>query len=437
MQSKYFGFTADVFITKLNAAGTALVYSTYLGGGGNDTGHAVAIDNGGNAYLTGATDSADFPTSSGAYDRTCGADGLCNGAQSDAFAVKLNAAGNGLIYSTYLGGNDVDQGLAIALDAQRNAYLTGATSSINFPVRNAVRARLAGEPDAFVTKLNAAGNALTYSTYLGGSGEDQGRAIAVIGVNAFVAGETFSSNFPTQRPLQATSRGDADAFVARLAPTGNALVYSTYLGGAGFDAAFSIATDGNGNAYVVGTSASSNFPVTRGALDTRCGSDGRCNSIFHAPFTDAFVAKLNPAGRALTYSTFLGGGTDDAARGIAVDSVGNAYVTGDTTSADFPTRAAPRATPAGSLDAFVAKLNAAGNMLIYSTYLGGAGEERGGDIALDNAGNAYTIGTTFSPNFPTTPGAYDRRCGQDGTCLGTDRFGTHSFSDAFASKIGE
>jgi hypothetical protein len=388
------------FVTKLNAAGSALVYSTYLGGSGGDTGRGIAVDAAGNAYVMGDTSSTNFPTTPGAFQTAFG------GSISHVFVAKLNAAGSALVYSTYLGGSRNEFGGGIAVDAAGNAFVTGSTSSTNFPTTpGAFQTANGGGADAFVAKLNAAGSALVYSTYLGGSGTDSPEGIAVDAAgNAYVTGITRSTNFPTTLgAFQTAFGGGDDAFVAKLNAAGSALVYSTYLGGSGNDAGSGIAVDAGGNAYVTGDTSSTNFPTTPSAFQTT-NSGGQ----------DAFVAKLNAAGSALVYSTYLGGSGSDGGRGIAVDAAGNAYVTGGTSSTNFPT--ANPLQPAfggGSGDAFVAKLNAAGSALVYSTYLGGSGtdansniSEVGTGIAVDAAGNAYVTGDTASTNFPTTPGAF-------------------------------
>jgi Beta-propeller repeat len=214
----------DVFVTKLNAAGDALVYSTYLGGSGSDIGLGIALDAVGDAYVTGYTTSTNFPTAN-PYQSTIGSG-------QEAFVTKLNAAGNALIYSTYLGGNNDDSGYGIAVDAVGDAYVTGYTYSTNFPTENPFQSTIGGGRDAFVTKLNAAGDALIYSTYLGGSSDDVGLGIAVdLAGNAYVTGDTASTDFPTENPFQSTLSGTQDAFVTKVNSTGSGLVYSTYLGG--------------------------------------------------------------------------------------------------------------------------------------------------------------------------------------------------------------
>ncbi|TYP73299.1 SBBP repeat-containing protein [Paenibacillus methanolicus] len=392
-----FNASFEAFVTKLNPAGTALVYSTYLGGSGSEQGLGIAVDLSGNAYVAGFTSSADFPTTPGAFDTTLG--GLQN-----AFVTKLDPAGSALVYSTYLGGSVTDQGSGIVLDASGNAYVTGSTQSADFPVTpGAFDTTLSGFQNAFVTKLNPTGTALVYSTYLGGSGSDQGNGIALDALgNAYVTGFTQSSDFPTTPgAFDTSSSGLQDAFVTKLNPAGTALVYSTYLGGSVIETGYGIAVDTSDHAYVTGDTASADFPTTPGAFDT----------TFNSSF-DAFVTKLNPAGTALVYSTYLGGSGFDRGTDIALDASGTAYVTGFTQSADFPTTPdAFENSLIGPQNVFVTKLNSTGTALVYSTYLGGSGSEQGLGIALDAFGNAYVAGVTASDDFPTTSGAFDSTFG--------------------------
>ncbi len=384
LQPTFGGGFSDAFVTRMNAAGTALVYSTYLGGSGADWGTSIAVDSAGDAYVIGMTFSTDFPTYN-ALQPTFG------GGFDDAFVAELNAAGTALVYSTYLGGSDADWGTGIAVDSMGDAYITGGTSSTNFPTHNALQVTKVGTANAFVAELNATGSALIYSTYLGGSNYDYGAAIAVDGAgDAYVTGITHSSNFPTHNALQSVYAGDADAFVAELNSAGTALVYSTYLGGSGADGGTGIAIDSAGNAYVTGATSSTNFPTRNALQATNAGGD------------DAFVAKLNAAGSALIYSTYLGGSNDDEADGISVDSAGNVYITGSTSSINFPTRNALQATNAGGADAFVARLNATGSALLCSSYLGGGSNDGGNAIAVENASNVYVTGATASADFPTS-----------------------------------
>ena len=371
-----------------------LAYSTYLGGSDQDQGFGIAVDAAGNAYVTGLTSSSDFPTTAAAVDATF------NGA-SDVFVTKLDPTGSVLLYSTYLGGSNTDQANGIAVDLAGSAYVTGVTFSGDWPTTPGAIDKTfnAGGGDAFVTKLDPTGSMLLYSTYLGGSGFDQGVGIAVnFAGNAYVTGLTSSSDFPTTAAaVDTTANGNTDAFVAKLDSAGSVLLYSTYLGGSNADEGHGIALRAD-QAYVTGVSASSDFPTTAGASDT----------TFNGGVVDAFVARLDSTGSILVYSTYLGGSGADQGHGIAVDAVGNAYVTGVTSSSDFPTTAgAFDTTFNGSFDAFVTKLDAAGSMLVYATYLGGSGFEQGFGIAVDAAGNAYVTGATTSSNFPTSAGAVD------------------------------
>ncbi|MGP8251921.1 MAG: beta strand repeat-containing protein, partial [Terracidiphilus sp.] len=452
------------FVTKLNAAGTALVYSTYLGGSGDTYGagdgiRALAVDSAGDAYVTGTAGSTDFPITPGAFQTT-------NKAAANqcvtAFVTELNPTGTALVYSSFLGGSgdaddwpfSGDAGYGIAVDSSGNAHLTGQTFSSNFPVtagalQTVNNGAATGNANAFITKMNATGTALVYSTYLGGSKSStsgyqlaSGTAIAVDSDgNAYVAGQASSTDFPvTSGAFQTTQNAAAaegvNAFVTKLNPTGTALVYSTYLGGSTGDSASAVAVDASGNAYVAGTASSTNFPVTSGAFQST-------NRFTFAEEIgpNAFITKLNPAGSALVYSTYLGGSGGvinlsptlealggDSATGIAVDSSGDAYVTGSTASSNFPVTQGAFQTvnndqtndSIGGNNAFVTELNPTGTGLVYSTYLGGNGINAGdfigaivfgtGDaaagLALDSANNVYIAGDASSSDFPVTDGAF-------------------------------
>jgi hypothetical protein len=335
------------------------------------------VDGFGNAYITGRTYSSDFPTEN-PYQTDQG--------DADAFVTKLNSLGNSLVYSTYLGGGDSDESAAITVDNSGNAYITGHTESSDFPTENPYQTNQ-GDADAFVTKLNSLGNDLVYSTYLGGSSTDRSYAISADSSgNAYIAGWTFSSDFPTQGEYQ-TDQGDADAFVTKLNSSGDNLIYSTYLGGSLNDYGYAISVDSSGNAYIVGNTQSADFP-TEGEYQTFQG------------VSDAFMTKLNSTGNGLVYSTYLGGSDQELGLGISIDGFGNAYITGRTYSSDFPTEN-PYQTDQDDADAFVTKLNSLGNNLIYSTYLGGSHYEKGQAISLDSSGNAYITGNTQSADFPT------------------------------------
>ena len=359
-----------------------LVYSTYRGGGSDDYGKGIAVDGSGNAYVVGTTNSSDFPTEN-PYQATY------HGG-NDVFVTKLSSSGNSLVYSTYLGGSNQDYGNDIAVDGSDNAYVTGYTDSPNFPTLNPYQAGLYGYYDAFVTKLNADGNGLVYSTYLGGGYKDYGYGIAVDGSgNAYVTGDAGSTDFPTLDPYQADLHGTRDAFVTKLNANGNGLVYSTYLGRNNTDYGWGIAVDGSGNAYVTGSTNSTNFPIFHWYQAELHG------------YYDAFVTKLNADGNGLVYSTYLGGYSSDHGLRIAVDGTGNAYVTGYTESTNFPTRDPYQGDLHGGYDVFVTKLNAYGNGLVYSTYLGGGSSDFGYGIAVDGSGNAHVAGFTQSTDFPT------------------------------------
>jgi chitodextrinase len=377
-----------------------LVYSTYLGGGDTEDGDSIAVDSQGNAYVTGLTLSTDFPVVNPKQS-------TLNGSRSDVFVSKLNASGTALVYSTYLGGGVGDLGHGIDVDYAGNAYVTGTTggsiSTNDFPVVNAFQPTYGGTDDVFLTKLNPSGNALVYSTYLGGGDTDSANELTVNRTTgeAYLVGLTLSTNFPTTPgAFQTALNSTSDAFVTRFSADGRSLVYSTFLGGNASDVAHDIALDADGNAYVTGQTDSSFFPVTPGAFQTTCTG---CNVFRY----DAFVTKLNPQGSALVYSTFLGGSIDDFGYGIAVDNGGQAYVTGQTESGSTSTKPFPttpgvvQPTSAGTPDAFVAKLNHYGTELVYSTFLGGSVSDQGLSIAVDIAQDAYVTGSTQSGNFPT------------------------------------
>ncbi len=338
--------TVDAFVTKLDSTGSILLYSTYLGGRGGEEGFGIAIDAAGNAYVSGDTESSDFPTTPGAFDVTY------NGFH-DVFVTKLDSTGSTLLYSTYLGGGDhSDESEGIAVDAAGNAYVTGITRSSNFPTTpGAFDVTFNGFDDAFVTKLDSTGSTLLYSTYLGGSGSEQGEDIAVDAAgNAYVTGRTVSSDFPTTPGAfdVTLNVGGSDVFTTKLDSIGSTLLYSTYLGGSGPDSGEAIAVDAAGNAYVTGDVRSSNFPTAPGAFDV----------TFNGGVGDAFVATFDSTGRTLLYSTYLGGSGFDVGFDIAVDDAGFAYVTGRARSTNFPTTpgAFDVTFNGGFEDAFVTKL---------------------------------------------------------------------------------
>ncbi|MCI0684016.1 MAG: Ig-like domain-containing protein [Gemmataceae bacterium] len=412
------GGATDVFVTKLAADGSGAVYSTYLGGTNIDRGYGIAVDAAGNAHVAGETRSINFPVTPGAFQPAK------SSAVSNAFITKLNAAGNGLVYSTYLGGATLAEAHAIALDTQGMAYVTGRNDGANFPTTpGAFRTTIAGGQDIFVSKLQLAGagaSDLLYSTYVGGAANENGDAIAVDDAGLiYVSGFTLSADslatpainegLPvTPGAFQSSAGGGGDAFLLQIDPAQSgaaSLPYLTYLGGSSADNAAhdaGVAVNG-GFVYLTGT-ARTTFPITAGAYKTT--PDG----------ADVFVARMDLAqvGSAqLVYATFLGGAAAEEGKDIAVDGAGNAYVTGQTGSNNFPATAnAFQSTYAGGTDAFVAKLSANGSQLLYSTYLGGpqGAADIGLGIALDPAGNVYVAGQAGS-TFPITAGSYQTLSG--------------------------
>ncbi len=360
-----------------------LTYSTYLGGGSTDEAFATATDPAGNTYVVGYTTSTLFPTVSPEQPRH-------GGGTDDAFVAKLDPNGN-FIYSTFLGGSGADVAYAVAADSAGNAYVTGVTFSTNFPTVSPVQASAGGMQDTFVAKLDPQGASLLYSTYLGGSQDDYPGGIALALGKAIVVGTTSSTNFPLAAPLQSSLNGVADAFVTALSPSGSALVYSTYLGGSGFEFGHAIATDSVGNAFVAGSTASTNFPLV-----------SPLQSAFAGGSYDGFVSKLNATGSSLTYSTYLGGVFTDEALSIACSGTGIATVGGYTSSTNFPVWSAAQTSlgSAGFTDGFVSRLSIPGNTLQFSTYLGGSDDDRVASVAVDSLGSTYAVGSTLSTNFP-------------------------------------
>src|SRR5215469_4781331 len=413
----YQGVNGDIFVTKLSPDGSSLVWSTYIGGSGDDNAYSIAVDGTG-VYLTGGTNSSDYPVTLGVYMPSSG--GL-----TDVFVTKLDPTGSNLLYSTHIGvAVEGIRGFGIAVDGGGNAYVAG-NAGPGFPTTAAAYQTSSGAfTSAFVMKLSSDGSAADYSTFLSGgnsSDVDYAESIAVDkNGNAYVTGYAGSSTFPvTAGAFQSNNAGTHDAFFTVLNSSGSALVYSTYLGGAGNDEGFRIAVDSAGMAYIAGMTASSNFPTSAGALQTAYGGGA----------SDGFIAKLDPTksgSASLVYATYLGGSGDDNLIAfpwgiLAVDGLGHAYVTGGTTSKDFPTVHPVQAHSGGGYDAFVAKLNSTGTALSYSTYLGGTGDDIGRGIAVDNNGNVYVTGQTTSSDFSVTANPYQKVFG--------------GMSDAFVSKL--
>ena len=396
---RYVNGSTDAFLAKFTPDGSALVFATYLGGNGSETAHGVAVDAQGYVYITGETESIDFPVSADAFDR------VVNG--TDAFVVKLGRTGSSLLYSTLLGGIGTQRGSAIAVDGVGSAYVTGSNVMGEFPTTPGAFDRGGG---VFVAKLSWWGDALVYAALIG-AGYGMSIAINPSG-DAFVAGITDSPGFPaTPGAFDTTCGTDGgcnggggrgthfDAFVARMTPNGDALAYATFLGGSKDDMGFSIALDPAGNAVVVGRTASPDFPVTAGVFGPRLGL-----------LNDSFAAKISADGSTLEYGTFLGGSGEDYAYAVGVDGRGRAYVTGYTGSSDFPVLpVAMDATYNGLADAFIAKISPDAHALLYSTYAGGTADDYGNAIAVDASDGVYVAGFTQSTEFPTTPLAFQTR----------------------------
>jgi hypothetical protein len=395
----------DGFVLKLSPAGDRVVFATYLRAASiND----LALDASGNVYVSGGTTSSNLPTTTGAYQRNHRNNG-------DGFVTKMNPDGSALIYSTYLGGLYTDGIGGLAVDAAGHAYVTGATTSTNFPVTaGAIQSSYGGHTeyvqnvvgDIFFTKLNPSGTGLVYSTYLGTARNEGATGLGLDSAgNVYIAGSTDSEFFPvTPGAFQTTFGGrddqfDTDAFVLKLAPAGNAyaISYSTYLGGAQKDFGVAMQVDASGSVYLAGDTESANFPTVAGSYRTTP----------YDPFHDAYAAKLSPDGSALVYSTYIGGASGDHVSDLAIDGDGNAYVDGHTLGSFFaPTPGCESLPYKGLYDVFVFKLSPDGKTRPYFTYLGGSNQENANGIAVDAAGDIYLAGGTNSNDFPTTPGAY-------------------------------
>lgn len=410
--------------------------STYLGGSQLDVVRAVATDPQGNIYIAGTTESRDFPTTRGAYRQQA----ITTGLPGHVFVAKLSANAYSLEWATYLGGSIAEDAHAIAVGPGGDVYVAGWTVSSNFPTTPGAVQRFYNsgfntmEGDGFITRLDASGQNLVYSTLLGGDSPDRVLALAVDSSGAaYAAGDTVSENFPVTsgafKRRACSPSLSRDAFVTKLNPTGTAMVYSTYVCGDRSDTAHAIAIDGSGAAYIAGVTRSTDFPVTFGALQVTTNSE----------YADAFVAKLSPDGRRLIFASYFGGSAEDVATAMALDQQGNIYLAGYTNSVDFPVRSGSYRTTHSdgglAYDAFVAKLNPSATALLYSTYLGASRSDRAHALAVDRSGSAYVGGVTESPDFPNTLGPCGTRFGggEDGFVVRLDANGA---SLVYAATLG-
>lgn len=384
----------DMAVIKLSANGSSLIYATYIGGTGDEQGNALCLDASGNVYITGLSSSSDYPVTAGAYDMS--ANGM-----DDAVVTRLNATGNSLLSSTYLGGASSDIGYGVELDPSGFVYVAGRTSSSGYPVTaGSYDLSWNGGLDVFLTKLNANLTALDFSTFIGGASDEYTTGLDVDPLgNPYITGYTLSSAYPTTSgAYDQTYNGGYDIFVSRVNQFGFNLTWSTYLGTSADDISNGIVADSSANAYITGyTSATSGFPVTVGVYD------GSANGSF-----DAYVTKFNNTGTALSYSTLYGGISADV--GTAITLYGReAYITGWTSSADLPVSgdAYDNSANGGTRDAFVAKFNIFASVLVYASYLGGTGTDNGYAIAVDHQGGMYITGSSTDASFPVSAGAYD------------------------------
>jgi len=385
----------DIFISKLSSSLDTLLASAYIGGKSSEYGYCLALDSAGNVYITGITNSSDFPTTAGAYNQSY------KGGEYDAFILKLSTDLSTLLASTYIGGSGADYGYSLTLDSSWNVYVTGVTSSSNFPITPAAYdTSYNGGYDVFISKLSSSLDTLLASTYLGGSSYEIGSSIALDNSgNVYIGGRTKSSNFPTTAGAYDTSyNGGYDVFISKLSGSLDTLLASTFIGGSGPDYAYPIALDNSGNVYVGGYTLSSDYPTTAAAYD----------ASFNGGY-DVFISRFSSSLGTLLASTYLGGTADDCSRSIALDNLGNVYVTGWTKSSAFPTTtgAYDRSYNEG-WDAFISKLSASLSTLFSSTFVGGSNSDLGYCLALDSSGNVYITGYTSSSDFPTTSAAYDQ-----------------------------
>ena len=379
------GGSYDAFVARFNASGSALVYSTYLGGSAHDEAGGIAVDANGYAFVSGHTSSTDFPVANAFQPGFAG--------NADAFVARLTPAGDALVYSTYLGGSHTERNVEVDVTAAGEATIVGTTWSTNFPTMNAYDPTLNGAPDAFISRLNAAGSGLLFSTYFGGSSHDEAFGMALDGSgNVAFTGKTWSTNLPVLNAAQPTCSLPLpcyDAFVATLSSSGGSLVFSTYLGGSAGEEGYGIGTDAAGGVYVTGRTWSTDFPTQDPIQGSFQGGD-----------SDAFVVQYGPTGE-MGFGTYLGGSARDDGYDLEVDGQSSIYVVGITGSTDFPVVNPVQAVYGGAdLDGFVARFFPSGSSVAYSTFLGGNLNDQARAIDLRGNTDAYVAGTTESTNFP-------------------------------------
>src|SRR3989344_4979276 len=377
----------DAFVSKLDSTLSSLLASTLIGGNSSDIAWDITLDNSTNVYITGDTYSTDYPTVSG-YDSS-------HNGSDDAFVSKLDSTLSSLSASTFIGGSSTDVSEAITLDSSGNVYITGETSSTDYPTVSGYDSSHNGDSDAFVSKLDSTLSSLLASTFIGGSMDDASNSIALDSSgNVYITGETISTDYPTVSGYDSSHNGSDDAFVSKLDSTLSSLLASTFIGGTADEPSFGIALDSSGNVYITGLTTSTDYP-------TVSGYDSSHNGGY-----DAFVSKLDSTLSSLSASTFIGGSSTDVSEAITLDSSGNVYITGETSSTDYPTVSGYDSSHNGSDDAFVSKLDSTLSSLSASTFIGSSDDEQSFAIILDNARNVYITGYTNSTDYPTVSG-YD------------------------------
>ena len=381
---RVFSGSVDAFVAKIGPSGT-LEWATFIGGSGDDRALGVAVDPLGNSFIVGYTTSTNFPTVSPLQATKSGG--------RDVFVTKLNPAGSAIVYSTYWGGSGNDQANGVAVDAYGQPYVVGDTDSANFPTKFPWQSALGGLRDAFHFKIGVNGT-ISYSTYAGGSGDDRGMTVAITDtLTPYIAGCTSSNNFPTARARQPNNAGGQDAFVIRFNSDADNVIFSTYLGGNGGavgqpECANSITVDPYNNVYVAGVTGSTNFPH-------KVAVQNELNGLI-----DGFITKFDVDG-VILFSTYIGGSGSDVATGVRIDAARRAYVVGYTTSKNLPVANAVQSSLAGNFDCFMLRYDESGYPFNFGTYFGGQGSEIATGLGLLPGGAAFIVGVTASGNYPT------------------------------------